>query len=106
MRYIRKKIQRGWTQGFFSRTSKESTVQEKEPTHATDIQHSAIREEDKAEEPRYVFDKSDHGKWIREEAVVDSGAVECVTSKRRRPHLSRRDARITTRRNVDMLRAP
>ena len=64
------------------RTSKESTVQEEESTHATDIQHSAIREEDKAEEPIYVFDKSDHGKWIREEAVVDSGAVECVTSKR------------------------
>ena len=34
-----------------------------------------------------MFDKSDTGKWIREEAVVDSGAVECVTSKKRMPHL-------------------
>ena len=28
----------------------------------------------------YVFDKSDNDKWVREEAVVDNGAVECVTS--------------------------
>ena len=28
-----------------------------------------------------MFDKSDNGKKIREEVVVDSGAVECVTSK-------------------------
>ena len=34
-----------------------------------------------------MFDKSDNGKWIREEAVVDSGAVECVASKKRMPHL-------------------
>ena len=26
------------------------------------------------------------GKWVREEAVVDSGAVECVTSRKRMPH--------------------
>ena len=37
------------------------------------------------EEPIYVFDNSDTGKWVREEAVVDSGAVECVTSKKRMP---------------------
>ena len=35
-----------------------------------------IREEDEADEPIYVFDKSDTGKWIREDAVVDSGAFE------------------------------
>ena len=44
------------------------------------------------------------GNGVREEAVVDSGAVECVTSKKRMPHLSGRDARITTRRNVNMRR--
>ena len=47
----------------------------------------AMREDDEAEGPVYVFDKSDTGKWIREEAVVGSGAVECVTSKKRKPHL-------------------
>ena len=35
----------------------------------------------------YVFDQSDNGRWIREEAVVDSGVVECVTSKKGMPHL-------------------
>ena len=35
-----------------------------------------------------VFDKSDTGKWVREEAVVDSGAVECMTSRKRMPHLT------------------
>ena len=35
----------------------------------------------------YVFDKTDNGNWVREEAVVDSGAVECVTSQKRIPHL-------------------
>ena len=39
------------------------------------------------EDPINVFDRSDNGKWIREEAVVDSGAAECVTSKKRIPHL-------------------
>ena len=41
-----------------------------------------VREEDEAEEPIYVFDKSDH-----EGAVVDSCADECVTNKERMPHL-------------------
>ena len=44
-----------------------------------------VSEEDETEEPIYVFDNSDTGKWVREEAVVDSGAVECVTSKKRMP---------------------
>ena len=52
-----------------------------------------------------MFDNSDNGKWIREEAVVDSGAVECVTSKRINAALeSRRGARTTTGRNGDMRR--
>ena len=46
-----------------------------------------IREKDEAEEPFSVFDKSDNGRWIREEAVVDSGAVGCVTSKKSMSHL-------------------
>ena len=34
-----------------------------------------------------VFDKWANGKWVREEAVVDSCAVECVTSRKRQPLL-------------------
>ena len=30
---------------------------------------------------------SDNAKWSRAEAVLDSGAVECVTSRKRMPHL-------------------
>ena len=59
-------------------------------THSRDQARSILestREEDEAEEPTHVFDQSDNGKWLREEAVVDSGAVECVTSKKRMPHL-------------------
>ena len=39
-----------------------------------------------------MFDKTDDGKWVREEAVVDSGAVECVTSKKRMPRLKVEEA--------------
>ena len=46
-----------------------------------------VREEDEQEEPIFVFDKSDTGNRVREEAVVDSGAVECMTRRRRMPHL-------------------
>ena len=76
-------MQRGWTPGKFQERPKESTVNEKESTHN---RHQAlsnletIREKDEAEEPVNLFDWSDNGRWIREEAV-DSRAVECVTSK-------------------------
>ena len=60
-----------------ARTSKQSTVREEESTHTTNIKHSAS----------CLFDKSDTGKWVSEEAVVESGSVECVTSKNRMPHL-------------------
>ena len=60
-----------------ARTSKQGTVREEESTHTTNIKHSAS----------CVLDKSDTGKWVSEEAVVDSGSVECVTSKNRMPHL-------------------
>ena len=81
MRCIRKKMQREDGHKGNLRTSKESTIKEEGSTLTTDTKHSAfsIRED--------VFHKSDNGKWIREEAVVDSGAVECVTSKKRIPHL-------------------
>ena len=74
------------------RTSKESTSKERsQHTHNNNIYRApsipeTIREEDEAEEPTYVLDKSDSCKWIKEEAVVDSGAVECVTSKKTMPH--------------------
>ena len=29
----------------------------------------------------HVFDRSDNIRWFREKAVVDSGAVECVTGR-------------------------
>ena len=94
MRYTIKKMQREDGHREHLRTSKGSTVKEEESTHThTHNRYQAlsiletIREEDEAEEPIYVFDKSDNGKWITEEAVVDSGAVECVVSKKRMPHL-------------------
>ena len=40
---------------------------------------------------QYVLDDTDRGKWIKEEAVVDSGTVECVTSRERVPHLKVED---------------
>ena len=49
-----------------------------------------------------MFDKSDNGKRIREEAVVDSSAVECDEQEKNAAP-ERRDARITGE-NVDMRR--
>ena len=47
-----------------------------------------MRDEDEAEEPPiFVFEKSDNGKWIREEVDVDSRIVECETSMKIMPHL-------------------
>ena len=44
-------------------------------------------DDDDMEAPKNVFDDNENGRWIKEEAVVDSGAVECVTSRRKRvPH--------------------
>ena len=57
--------------------------------HPTKIWPSAFKrtsEKKTKQELMYVFDKSDNRKWVREEAV-DGGAVECVTSKKRLPHL-------------------
>ena len=34
-----------------------------------------------------MVDDTNRGNWIKEEAVVGSGAIECVTSRRRVPHL-------------------
>ena len=80
----------GWTQGKFEnvqRTHRQGRcINRHSREQALSILEST-REEDEAEEPTHVFDQSDNGKWLREEAVVDSGAVECVTSKKRMPHL-------------------
>ena len=43
-------------------------------------------DDDEMEAPIYVFDDNENGRWVKEEAVVDSGAVECVTSRKRVPH--------------------
>ena len=42
-------------------------------------------DDDEMEAPIYVFDDNENGRRIKEEAVVDSGAVECVTSRNRVP---------------------
>ena len=51
-----------------------------------------VRIEDETEEPTKVFDKTDTGKGVRDEAVG-----ECVTSRKIMPH-----ARMKTRRDMDM----
>ena len=82
VRYIRKKVQREGRHKENLRMSKESTVKEEESTHTTDIKHSTFwspsERRTRQRKPMHVFDKSDKGKRIREEAVVDSGAVKCV----------------------------
>ena len=59
----------------------------------------------------YVFgdidndNDNDNGTWIKEEVVVDSGAVGCVASGKRMPHLkSGRDTRVKTWRDADVWR--
>ena len=49
-----------------------------------------------------VCDKSDNDKRVREEAAVDSGAVECDEQEETATRQSRRHARIKTRRHMDM----
>ena len=44
-------------------------------------------DDDDVEAPKKVFDDNENGRWIKEEAVVDSGAVECVARRMRVPHL-------------------
>ena len=82
MRYIRKKMQREDGHGEILITSKKAPSRKRnQHTHNRYQARSILettREEDEAEEPTHVFDQSDNGKWLREEAVVDSVAVECV----------------------------
>ena len=82
--------EKGWTQGKYDERPRKhrerSEVNTRTRYQALSILET-ISEEDEAEEPMYVFDKSDNGKWIREETVVDRGAVECVTSRKRMPHV-------------------
>ena len=39
------------------------------------------------EAPTHVVDDTNRGNWIKEEAVVGRGAADCVTSRKRVPHL-------------------
>ena len=66
--------ERGWAQGKFRNVQRKHRQRR---YRALSILET-IREDDEAAEPIFVFDKSDTGEWFREEAVVDSGAVECV----------------------------
>ena len=63
-------------------------------------------DDDEIKAPIYVFDDNENGTWIKEEAVVDSGAVECVTSRKRVPHLKVEITpdRVKTWRDVDVRR--
>ena len=54
---------------------------------ATSISEYAHDDSDQAEAPICDLHDTDRRKWIREEAVVDSGTVECVTSRERVAHL-------------------
>ena len=86
-----------------SRQSKGGIVKEEESTHNTYQALSVletVKDEKAKEESIYVFDKSDNGKWVRKEAVVDSGAVECVTSRQRMPHLRKEKTSESTRRET------
>ena len=82
--------ERGWTQGTFKNVQRRHRQGGEVNTHnryqALSILEN-IREEDEAGNHIYLFNKSDNGKWVRDEVVVDSGAVECVTSKKRMPHM-------------------
>ena len=55
-------------------------------------------DDDDMEAPIYVFDDSENGRWIKEEAVLDSGAVECATFE------SGGDTRVKKWRDVDVCR--
>ena len=103
--YIRKKMQKeDGTQGKFNNVQRK----QKKSTLTAKIKHSAFwrpsERRSRQRNQRYMFDKSDTGEWIREEAVVDSGAVECVTSKKRMPHLRLEETSESRGENVDMRR--
>ena len=92
MRYIRKKdAERGWTQEKFKTDQRKHRQGRRVNTNnryqALSIWRPSERKT-RQMKPTYVFDESDTGKWIREDAVVDSGAFECVTSKEIMPHLT------------------
>ena len=59
----------------------------KSKCQAISILEYAHDESDEAQAPLYVVDDTNRGRWIKEEAVVDSGAVECVASLKRVPRL-------------------
>ena len=50
---------------------------------ATSVLEYAHDESDPTEASICFLDDTDRGKWLKEEAVVDSGTVECVTSRER-----------------------
>ena len=85
MRYIRKKMQREDGHRKNSRPIKESTVKEEESTQTTDIKHSAF--------------------WRPSERKTrQRNQCTCYEQEKNVTLESGRDARITTRRNVDMRR--
>ena len=87
MRYIRKKMHRDDGHKEILRKHRQRRGVNTYNRYQQLSMLETIREDDEAEEPIFVIDKSNNGKWIREEAVVDSGSVECVTSKKRMLHL-------------------
>ena len=51
------------------------------------ILESKRDDDDDVEAPIHVFDDNENGRWIKGEAVVDSVAVDCATSRKRVPRL-------------------
>ena len=51
------------------------------------ILESDRSDDEDMEAPIYVFDDNESGRWIKEEAVFDSGAVKRVARRERVPHL-------------------
>ena len=82
-----------------SRTLREWTVKNSASMHTTSIKRSGFWKLAK----RKMTRREKMCSIVREEAVVGSGAVECVTSRKRMLHLRViRDSRIKAERDMDM----
>ena len=67
---------------------------------ATSVLEYVHDESDQTEAPICVLDDTHRCKWIKEDAMVDSGAVECITSRERVPPLKVEDTPESRRRET------
>ena len=77
----------GQFKNFFKKQREDICILLRNKFQMLGILESERSDDDEMEAPIYVFDDKENGRWIKEEAVVDSGAVECVTNRNRVPHL-------------------